>query len=151
NALSQSTTNAYDFNTGLLTSTTDPNSLVTSYTYDSMRRIAQISYPDGGQDTFAHQETPNSFPFTATATAKINSSQNKVETSVFDGFGRVTQSQLASDPQGTVYTDTTYDALGRVASVSNPYRTGTDATTTAGTTAYGYDALNRKTSVTYPG
>ena len=34
--------------------------------------------------------------------------------------------------------------------MSNPYRSGTDATSSPGTTTYGYDALSRKTSVTYP-
>jgi len=148
NALSQSTTNTYDFNTSLLASTTDPNKLPTSYSYDSMWRISEVDRPDGGKDVITHQETTT--PFTATLSTDINSTLKKMETNVFDGLGRESQNQLTSDPQGTVFTDTTYDALGRVATVSNPYRTGTDATTTTGTTTYGYDALSRKTSVTYP-
>jgi YD repeat-containing protein len=148
NALSQSANRNYDFNTGLLTSTTDPNNLTTSYTYDTMWRPYQINHPDGGQDTITHQETV--LPYTAALTSQINSSQTKTQTNVFDGLGRVKQSQLTSDPQGTVYTDTTYDALGRVATVSNPYRKGTDATTSAGITTYSYDALSRKISETYP-
>ena len=153
NALNQATTNTYDFNTSLMASTTDPNNLTTTYCnqsfcYDSMWRISEVSHPDGGLDVITHQETTP--PFTATLTSSINSSQNKVETNVFDGLGRVSENQLTSDPQGPVYTDTTYDALGRVATVSNPYRTGTDATTSTGTTTYGYDALSRKITVTYP-
>src|SRR5207244_3217374 len=82
---------------------------------------------------------------------QINSSQTEETTNVFDGLGRMTQTQLSSDPQGVVYTDTTYDALGRAATVSNPHRTcGTDITSSCGTTSYGYDALDRKTSETYP-
>lgn len=149
NALNQSTTNVYDFNTGLLTSTTDPNNLQTTYSYDSMLRLSQVNRPDGGQDTITHQET--SFPFSVTLTSKINSSLSKVQTNVFDGVGQVTQTQLTSDPQGTVFTDTTYDALGRIASVSNPYRSGTDVTSSPGTTTYGYDAISRKITITYPG
>jgi RHS repeat-associated protein len=148
NALSQNTTNTYDFNTSLLASTTDPNNLITNYNYDSMWRISEVDRPDGGKDVITHQET--TVPFTATVSTDINSTLKKTETNVFDGLGRVSQKQLTSDPQGTVYTDTSYDALGRVATVSNPYRTGTDATTSTGTTTYGYDALSRKTSVTYP-
>lgn len=148
NALNQAMTNTYDFNTSLLASTTDPNTLTTSYSYDSMWRILQVNHPDGGQDIITHQES--TFPFSSALTTTINSSQNKVETNNFDGFGRVSETQLTSDPQGIVYTDTTYDALGRVATVSNPYRRGTDATTSTGTTTYGYDALSRKLSVTYP-
>jgi len=153
NALGQATTNTYDFNTSLLASTTDPNNLTTTYCsstfcYDSMWRITEVSHPDGGLDTITHQEvTP---PFTATLTSTINSSQNKVKTNVFDGLGRISQTQLTSDPQGTVLTNITYDALGRVGTDSNPYRSGTDPTSSPGTTTYGYDAISRKISVTYP-
>lgn len=148
NALSQSTTYNYDFSTGLMTSVTDPNLLETTYSYDSMFRLAQVVHPDGGQDTIAYQEATD--PFTATLTTQINSAQNKVETNVFDGLARVTEHLLTSDPQGTVYTDTTYDALGRVSTVSNPYRKGTDASTSSGITTYSYDALSRKIHETYP-
>ena len=150
NALSQSTTNVYDFNSGVLTSSTDPNQLTSTYTYDSMWRLAQANHPDNGQDTITRQEAV--YPFTATLTSTINTSQNKVPLSVFDQLGRVVQTQLTSDPQGIDYTDKTYDALGRVATVSNPYRTGTDATSSPkGTvTTYSYDALGRKIKETYP-
>ncbi len=147
NALNQSTTNAYDFNIGLLTSTTDPNQVTITYSYDSMSRLAQANHPDGGSDAITRQEA--SFPFTATLTSTINPNQNNVPLSVFDGLGRVSQTRLTSDPQSTAYTDTTYDALGRVHSVSNPYRQGTDATSSPGVTTYTYDALGRKTQETY--
>ncbi len=147
NALNHSTTHVYDFNTGLPSSTTDPNSLTTSFSYDNMLRLTQANHPDGGQEINTYQES--AYPFTATVSTPINPSQNKITVSVFDGLGHSTQSQLTSDSQGTVYTDTTYDALGRVHSVSNPYRQGSDITTTTGNTTYGYDALGRKTSETY--
>jgi RHS repeat-associated protein len=149
NALNQSATKNYDFNTGLPTSATDLNNLATTYSYDSMLRVSQVNHPDGGQDNITRQET--TLPLTATLTSRINPSQSKIETDVFDGLGRITQHQLSDNSQGTIYTDTTYDALGRVATVSNPYRTGTDITTTAGIKTYGYDALSRKISETYPG
>jgi RHS repeat-associated protein len=148
NALLQSTLLNYDWNTGLLISTKDPNNLITTYTYDSMFRLVTVSEADGGTQTITRQES--TYPFTATLTKTINSSQNVVSTSVFDGLGRISQTQLTSDPQGTVYTDTTHDALGRVATVSNPYRTGTDPTSSPGITNYTYDALGRKTQETYP-
>jgi RHS repeat-associated protein len=149
NALSQVTGHTYDFNTGLLTSTTDPNNLVTSYGYDSMWRIASVANPDGGGESINRQEL--SFPFTATLITKINSSLTKSETNVFDGLGRPYQHQLSDQLQGTIYTDTTYDTVGRISTVSNPHRTcGTDITSSCGITTYGYDALNRKTSESYP-
>jgi RHS repeat-associated protein len=151
NALNQSTTHAYDLNTGLVTSTTDPNGQTTSFTYDSMWRLASATYPDGGSSVITRQET--SFPDTATLTKKLSSSPalSYVSTSVFDGLGRETQSELTSDPSGTDITNTTYDADGRKASVTNPYRTsGNVVTSTEGTTSYQYDGLNRPTLVTKP-
>jgi RHS repeat-associated protein len=145
NAKNQIMTHTYDFNTGQRTSVTDPNNQPTNYTYDVMWRLASVTYPDGGSDVYAHQET--TFPFSATLTRKITSSQNQVTTNVFDGLGRVSQSQLA-DPQGMVYTATTYDADGRVATVSNPYRSISDPT--YGFTTNQYDALARLTQVTKP-
>ncbi len=148
NALGQQTLYGYDLNTGVITSVTDPNKLITSYSYDAMARLAGITRPDGGSDTITRQET--AFPFTSTVTSTINSTQSKMSTNLFDGVGRVTQTQLTSDPQGTVYSDTTYDGLGHVATVSNPYRGGSDATSSPGTTLYSYDGLGRKSKVIYP-
>ena len=138
NPKNQSTTHTFDFNTGLLASTTDPNSQTTSYTYDNMWRLASATYPDGGSAVVTRQET--SFPNTATLTKKLTASQNRVETNVFDGVGRVSQNQL-TDPQGMIYTTSTYDGDGRKASVTNPYRTTSDPT--YGITSYVYDGLGR--------
>ena len=62
----------------------------------------------------------------------------------------MTQTQLNSDPDCSSgdKTDTTYDALGRVYTVSNPYCTTGDST--YGITTFNYDALGRTTQVTHP-
>jgi RHS repeat-associated protein len=152
NALNQTTSYLYDFNSGLLTSITDPNLQPTTFTYDSMWRVASISYPDTGLDTITHQES--SFPFTATLTKRITPSLNYVMTNTFDGLGRVSQSEIASDPDGPTYTATVYDALGRKGTVYNPTRcnppTANCGEATWGYTTYAYDALNRTTLVTEP-
>jgi hypothetical protein len=108
NALLQPTLDNYDFDTGLLTSVEDPNLVTTSYSYDNMFRLSQVTEPDGGLQTITHQET--TYPFTSTLTEKITSTLNEVTTNVFDGLGRLTQHQITSDPQGTTYTLTVYDA-----------------------------------------
>jgi RHS repeat-associated protein len=148
NALSQNTTNNFDFNTGVEVTTTDANLLQTTFLYDNMSRLIQQNNPDGGQISISRQETTT--PFSWTTTKKINASQNLVTMDIVDGLGRIYRHELTSDPQGTIYTDSTYDALGRVSTVSNPYRSGTDITTSAGTVTYGYDALGRKITETYP-
>lgn len=140
----------YDYTSGLMLSSTDENNLTTTYTFaDSLDRLTKTSYPDGGQTTISYNDTPPT-P-TVTTSKKINSSGLTVtSTAVQDGLGHVTETQLTTDPQGTIYNDTAYDGLGRAYTVSNPHRSGNDPTTSAGTTTYVYDALGRKASVTYP-
>jgi RHS repeat-associated protein len=133
------TSGTYDFNTGKLTSFTDQNNLVSNYQYDALWRMSSGTRPDGGQTIFTY---PNLT--TVQRQESINPTLTKTTTTIADQLGRPTQSQLNSDPQGIVYTDTAYDALGRVYTVSNPYRQGSDPTTSSGLTTYYYDALGRK-------
>ena len=145
----------YDFNTGLASSSTDANSQVTSYTYDSLNRLVQTTYPSGGgTDTFCYTDTGGSGcsqsgpPYKVVETRQITGSLNKITTTVVDGLGRVTQTQLNSDPDGVTYVDTTYDGAGRKAAESNPYRTTSDPT--YGITTFQYDALGRLTKTIPP-
>ncbi|HVB34772.1 MAG TPA: hypothetical protein VNJ52_10430, partial [Patescibacteria group bacterium] len=142
NTLNQTTNYTYDANTGLETSVEDPNNQTTSYQYDDMLRTTQVDYPDGGQTLFSYPD-----PTHVQIAEKIDASgHQKTWTLVVDGLGRKIQTQLTSDPEGTDYVDTTYDDMGRVASVSNPYRSASDPT--YGVTSYAYDALGRMTKVT---
>jgi RHS repeat-associated protein len=159
NPLGQQTTSGYDFNTGLVTSVTDPNSKTTTKTYDIMDRLTGISYPDGGSTGYCYTDMGGSTctisqapPYQAVVTDAITSSLNETATILFDGLGRPTQTQLNSDPDGTTYTLTTYDALGRKSKVYNPTRCSTPTSnckneTTWGYTTTKYDVLNRVTSV----
>jgi RHS repeat-associated protein len=140
-ALSHTITFTFDFNTGEMLTKKDANSQTTSYSFDNMRRLASISYPDGGKTTYTYAETAT--PFSVTTTDAITSTVNKTEVEYVDGFGRGTRSALTSDPEGTVNVDTTYDALGGKSTVSNPYRSTSDAT--YGLTTYQYDGLGRVT------
>lgn len=140
----------YGFNDGKLRALTDENNLVTTYCYwtggctgtslDPLVRLTGTTAPGGGKTTIAY----NDAALTVTTSKAINASQTVTNVEVFDGIGHTKQDQLTSDPQGTVFTDTAYDGLGRVYTVSNPYRSGTDVTTSLGTTTYFYDALSRK-------
>ena len=70
-------------------------------------------------------------------------------TQYLDGLGRVTKTvdgQACNGAGSTVITS--YDSLGRVASVTNPYCNTSDSA--YGSTLYGYDALSRTTSVQAP-
>src|SRR6266849_2406749 len=134
--------------------TTDLNSQTTTFSYDLMDRRTQVNLPDGGQTSVCYSEIQGSScysappPLKVVTTTKVDSTKNLVAAAVYDGLGRVSQAQLNSDPQGITYTDTTYDNLGRKATVSNPYRSTGDPT--YGITTYQYDALGRTTKVIPP-
>jgi hypothetical protein len=144
NGVNHIVSHCYNYTPGLMLSSTDENNLSTNYKYaDSLDRLTETDFPDGGKTTLSYNDTPPA-P-TVTTSKEINSSGLTVTTvAASNGLGLVKQTQLTSDPQGTVYTGTTYDGLGRVYTVSNPYRTGGDPTTSSGTTTYYYDALGRK-------
>jgi RHS repeat-associated protein len=132
--------------TGQVEATQDENDILanrtgTAYSYDLMLRPTGVNYPDGGQTSYSYSD--RSTPVSITSTQTINSSYNRVTVSNRDGLGREYQSQVTSDPEGTDTVDTSYDLLGRKATVSNPHRSG--STSTDGTTTYQYDALNRVT------
>ncbi len=156
NALNQRTKQTYFPCTALLYAHHDQNDINAGrtgalYSYDLLGRLLQQQdthlSTDGswGQTTITYNDTPPVSVSTATA---ITSSVNKTSVTIEDGLGRVSQTQLTSDPDGATYVDTSYDALGRKATVSNPYRSG--SLPTDGTTTYGYDPLSRITSVLEP-
>jgi len=62
--------------------------------------------------------------------------------STMDGMGHIVQTQSLEDNAVVTSVDTVYDGLGRVASVSNPYRTIGEST--YGLTTNIYDPLGRK-------
>ncbi len=145
-ALGHVTRSTYNSCSGTVASTKDANNQTTTLAYDGLNRLIQTNFPDGGLTTRAFNEV--AAPFSVTTTTKMDATKNLVSTAVVDGLGRVVQTQLNSDPQGVVYTDTTYDALGRKATVSNPYRSTSDPT--FGITTFEYDALSRATKIIPP-
>jgi YD repeat-containing protein len=135
----------YDFGTGLVIWTQDANTKTTNYTYaDSLYRLTQVDYPDGGQVQYVYNDTAGQV--SQTARTKLDASPLRYITKQesFDGLGRLRSTVLTEDG-GSIHQDTEYDALGRVWRVSNPYRTGLPVWTETH-----YDALNRITEVIQP-
>ncbi len=134
---------------GLLRSSNDQNQRTTNYQYDTIARLTQVSFPDGGQTNYAYNDakfnasnnTPN-----VTTTKKITSGLNEIAISARDGMGHVVRELMPTDPDGPDTTDTTYDGFGRVWKKSNPHRSST--LPTDGTAIFLYDGLDRPLTVT---
>ncbi len=142
-----STSYTYKSCSGLRASETDGNGAVTSYGYDALGRATQTNYADGGQTQIAFVDsTPN----TVTTTKLLSASGTpgpQINETILDGLGRKSQTVLQSDPDGATTIDTQYDGVGRIASVSNPYRGSGPG---ADLTAYIYDPLDRVLKTQYP-
>ena len=157
NALGQTTTTAYDLNTGLPTETTDLNSQPTYFQYDEMLRATEITYPDGGQTNFNYPD-----PTDVTISEQIDTAGNhRMSYLRVDGLGREISTAVTNgEPSGSGYDqqDTCYDGLGRVRFKTYPYQGSGSATRTCPSlgTQSGepgdwttYDALSRVTALTH--
>jgi RHS repeat-associated protein len=150
------TSSAYDFSTGLVTSTTDANNQTTSYAYnDSLNRLTSVTRPTGGgSTTYTYNDVVGSL-WVRTQTAQ-SASVTQDSYQFYDNMGRPYRSfqYENSDPANPWLTaDTQYDVMNRVWRVSNTYRSsgGASAINPSGawsTTAY--DKLGRILSVTTP-
>jgi RHS repeat-associated protein len=147
---------SWGYTDGLIRSQLDVNNnLTTSFSYaDSLARVTQINYPDGGQTNISYNDstysTSTSNPSANTPNMQVSGSHvNKTTMTARDGMGHAVRTMVTSDPQGTIYSDTTYDGFGQVWKQSNPYRIS-DPTSSPGTTVFGHDVLGRQISVTYP-
>jgi YD repeat-containing protein len=141
-----SVSRTYEFATGLVKDATDENLKTTTFTYDSMNRITQVTRPDGINLTNMYDDAAAQ-PASA-STTPINATDSITQVTITDGLGRVIQ-QKTTSAGGVIYsaTDTQYDAVGRVTAVSNPYAPGETLAWTYNT----YDALSRILTVTPPG
>ncbi|HEX7288579.1 MAG TPA: RHS repeat-associated core domain-containing protein [Candidatus Angelobacter sp.] len=154
----------YYFNTGLTSASCGENlpsatACVTgltgqpdykSFTYDLQGRPVGLTSGDGGQTTYTYNEA--ALPINIATSTKIDGTHNLTHTTVYDGLGRPSQTQLTSDPSGTDYQFTTYDSDGRTSRVYNPTRCNPPDTNcgeaTWGYTSFTYDGLGRTTVVT---
>jgi len=144
NARSMSMLRQYNVCTGALAKITDYNEQVTIYSYDAdaLGRLNKISYPDKGWVQYGYSDV-------APVSTSVTNAVGSTITTVLDGFGRETQTLTTDGTGAKIYADTTYDARGRVASVSTPYRSKNDST--YGVTQRYYDPLGRVIKEIKPG
>ena len=148
-ALNQITTSAtYDFNTGLMLSSTDANGRVGQTTYDtnSLRPVTAI------KATGAHADYSfDDANLTLTETTYLESHPTHTtianqNVKLVNGRGQVRQEKALGVGGVWDIVDTVYDSSGRVTQKSRPYRSGD--TIRWNTSAY--DALSRIISTTAP-
>lgn len=149
NAYNQVTTNGYNYNLGLKTSTQDPNKTTVSWTYDDFGRKTQETRPDATYTTYAYTDCVSSscwgvsdLRFLVTTTMFTSTgSQFRQQQEFFDGMDRLRFDE-ANRVLGVWTTSVyTYDSLGRRAYYTLPY-----STTSNGYHNYAYDVLNRLTA-----
>lgn len=147
------TTYIYDFASGLVISSTDPNGQTTSYSYiDPLDRVTTVVRPAGaGQTVYAYGDNIGDL-YVRTETSLDNTRQI-VSHQYFDGLGRATRS-FSDEGDTYIVTDTQYDAAGRVSRVSNPHRTAilndSNINPSGEWTTNEYDGLGRIKKVTRP-
>lgn len=138
---------SYDCASGLVTSTKDLNSQPTFYSYFTsgvnIGRLQMATRPDTGNTTYAYPSTTET-----DQTVAQSSSVNTIQKSILDTYGRKYQSIVIA-PEGSISSETTYDAAGRPYSVTNSHLASTSSSTDGTTYSY-YDVLRRLTKVVAP-
>jgi RHS repeat-associated protein len=132
----------YNFHTGLVTSTTDPNSKTTSFWYDTLRRPTTVQRPDGASIAYAYDDNDRTYA----VEVPTQGSERVRHRSHHDPLGRPWR-RCTLDANWVVVTctDTSYDSLSRGYRVSNPH-----TSSPAYWTETRFDALGRPTIVLPP-
>jgi len=148
NALSQTTTKSYNSCTATVASVTDLNAKTTTFAYDPMNRLKTVTKPDGGVTENTYDDTQ----LLVTSSTLITLPDSRIfNRRHYDQLGRVVKGELCEDGSSacatSIKTDTTYDGIGQISIISNPYRTANDPGPSNGITTTEYDGLGRVTKV----
>jgi RHS repeat-associated protein len=158
NALNQSETRVFNANFGGVTSLTGPNSLTTTWSYDSLGRKSLETRADGTKTEWTYAfcngvnggtaSCPTYGKYLATTTPKdaAGSANGAITKVYYDALNREIRTETEGFSGTAIYKDTQYDSNGRVSQVSKPYYSGG----TVYWTVYAYDVLGRVTTETQP-
>ena len=145
--LQVSTSSTYNFNTGLVTSTTDANGRQSQTSYFDSLRTQTVTLPTTAHTDYLYDDVA----MTVTESTYLGTHPGDTglaEQTVTYLNGRGTTRRQSSLGAGGVsdFVDTKYDVMGRISQTSAPYRTGDTLqwTTTA------YDGQGRETRITAP-
>lgn len=134
----------YDFNTGVVKTSTDFNGRTTTASYDSVVRPYLVTAPTGAKTTTDYGDT--TFIPTRTVQNSDNTIVSKSQTEL-NGRGQPVVSGYYVDATNTNKTSIQYDEMGRKKKVSMPYASSGSP---AYWTEYTYDHLSRVTQFTAP-
>jgi RHS repeat-associated protein len=154
NALDQTTHTTWDTVCGQPTRKTDLNGQDTTYTYDALCRLTQQAGPGGHlvRYTRANLGNPATQYEQTERPAADGSSTLQWSRNYLDGMHRTWRKVDEGPDQqtGDIYVDTTYNARGKIAAVTQPYYwvSGQARPTTYATTT-DYDALDRSVRTGY--
>lgn len=139
--LNGATTFGYYYGSGKLATTTDQNSVISDFNYDSWNRPIHIYLPAGGYvaNTYTSATQVDVYK------ALTSSCNNCIHTQgVADSLGRPSESILASDPDGSTNSEVSYGNDARLQTSSYPFRSSS-----TGSDTYSYDGLGRVTQVAH--
>ncbi|MFF2297406.1 RHS repeat-associated core domain-containing protein [Arthrobacter sp. NPDC058127] len=162
NPLGWTTTTAFETIRGNKTTSTDENGNVTSYQYDASGRVTGVWDPMRPQATNPVPTQATAYTISQTAPSSImRTSINGIGEAVssyeiYDGLGRIRQTQKPSPGGGTIATDTFYNTTGATRLVNNDYYYATNPGSTLmipnvavpSSTQYDYDGAGRITTNT---
>jgi len=149
NPLQHTAYSQYDYYIGRVVDGEDERGVIDSGFYndilDRATQLVEATNTNDKRQTAYTYDDPGRTVTTTTDQVTYNDNQLKAQT-IYDGVGRQTQNRHYETPTTYLATQQTYDAMGRVHQVSNPYRMGD----TILSTTTDYDALGRKTTITTP-
>jgi len=140
----------YYFGSGKRASSTDPNSVTTSYFFfDSLDRPTQSAFLIGWSLTnYTGATQADTYVPVADTSASATCTSCRHKQITLDTWGRKINEQLVNAPGGAVNLDTTYDAQGRIQSLSHAYVNSSDPSHVF--ESFSYDVLDRRNTVTHP-
>ncbi|GHF76287.1 hypothetical protein GCM10018790_62780 [Kitasatospora xanthocidica] len=135
-ATAHTVTTDYEPVRGLTADTIDANNRRTDLQYDGLGRILKVWLPNRAKSTgqspnhqFGYDIADGRITSVATLTLNADGSQDTAYT-LYDGMGRVRQTQAPGDNGGRILSDSFYDERGQAALAYTPYyATGAPSTT----------------------
>lgn len=136
---------AFDYRVGKAKTLEDENGNQTRYAYDSIGRLLQADFPDGGQRVYTYKD--DTFPTYVKAAVQTGTGPPIVSYDYFDGLRRRIRTVSYGENGRPAYTKSFYDTLGRNYRQEGPCLTLTGGSPWEETT---YDFWSRPVTVKRP-